>query len=112
MPTAYALRLRQAWWAFVLANLLLDGLAPWLIRHLYMAGSAHAPVLLWLPFGLHMVFRLATVGVLWPSLKEGGRIQTLLLLQAALPLASLAFGRWVVPSCSRFLPWVPIGPTY
>jgi hypothetical protein len=98
MPSAHASALRRYWWAFLLATLAFDLLLPLFYRFSYEAGMGRMQVLIWIPLAIRVAARVALVALIWPSLKEGGRVQTLLALQAAIPLAAVALSRFLLPA--------------
>ncbi len=111
MPSAHASVLRRYWWAFLLATLAFDLITPLFYRFSYSTEMGRLHLLMWIPLGVHIALRLVLVGLLWPSLKEGGRVQTLLAVQTAIPVIAVVLNRFLLPA---LLSRVPMGgrPVY
>lgn len=103
MPNEDLAPLRRFWWLPLLVFMLLQVVWPLCIWTLWAAIDGPHKVLFlavrWAPTALLLGADLAWLTVFWPKLKSGGVYQTLLGLQAAMPLAwgflwLSGLGRW------------------
>lgn len=93
-----AANLRRLWWVPLLLILVGD---LWFLV-LYRSGLSglvmNRPFLAYGPMALHLVPRLILFAVVWPRLREGGGFQSLIAVQAALPLVFFAIARFLIPT--------------